>query len=121
VDASLKPIAGIPAFVTTRDLIRHVSADCCVEVDCNAYSVPWRLIGERVRVTVGSGIIRVFWGGTEVASHTEHRGRHGRVIDAVHFRGVAGSGVRPICAEVSPAPALLRPLAEYEAVAGGGF
>ena len=48
--------AGIPPFMTARDLLRRVGADCAVEVDGNAYSVPWRLIGERVRVTVGVGV-----------------------------------------------------------------
>jgi len=122
---ALKPIAGIPSFVTSRDLVRHVSADCCVEVDCNAYSVPWHLIGERVRVTVSAGTIRVFWGGHEVASHAEHRGRHGRIVDDGHFRGVAGTTRRPLAAvktdAAETAPTLLRPLAEYEAVAGGSF
>ncbi|HZZ62758.1 MAG TPA: hypothetical protein VFE63_16615 [Roseiarcus sp.] len=28
-----------------------VQNDCCVEVDGNFYSVPWRLIGERTRVS----------------------------------------------------------------------
>jgi hypothetical protein len=39
--------AGIPPFLTARDLLRQVGADCAIEVDGNAYSVPWRLIGER--------------------------------------------------------------------------
>jgi hypothetical protein len=52
---ALRPCAGIPPFMTARDLVRRVGADCAVEVDGNAYSVPWRLIGERVRVTVGPG------------------------------------------------------------------
>jgi len=121
---ALKPIVGRPGFVTTRDLIRHVGADCCVEVDCNAYSVPWRLIGERVRVTIGSDIVRIFCGGNEVARHAEHRGRHGRSVDVAHFDGVAGTKDRRIHAVPtgeSCAPSLLRPLAEYEAVAGGSF
>ncbi|WP_425463369.1 Mu transposase domain-containing protein [Methylobacterium terricola] len=32
--------------------MRRVGADSAVAVDGNAYSVPWRLIGEAVRVTV---------------------------------------------------------------------
>ena len=41
--------AWTPPFVTARDLLRRVGADCAIEVDGNAYSVPWRLICERVR------------------------------------------------------------------------
>jgi hypothetical protein len=41
---ALKPIVGMPPFHVARDLIRRVRADCAVEIDGNAYSVPWRLI-----------------------------------------------------------------------------
>jgi hypothetical protein len=45
---ALRPIAGIPPFAIRRELVRKVQADCAIEVDGNAYSVPWRLIGETV-------------------------------------------------------------------------
>ena len=47
----LKPITGIPAVLTGRDPGRRVASDCSVEVDGNACSVPWRLIGARVGAT----------------------------------------------------------------------
>ena len=52
---ALKPVAGIPPFYADRELIRRVQADCAVEIDGNAYSVPWRLIGETVRATIVGG------------------------------------------------------------------
>ena len=60
----LSPCAGTPPFGQLRDLIRTVHADCAVTVDTNAYSVPWRLIGERVRVVVSGGRVRVHHGDT---------------------------------------------------------
>ena len=121
----MRPLAGLPPFTTARDLVRCVGADCAVAVDGNAYSVPWRLIGERVRVTVGSEIVRVLHGGHEVAVHAELKGRHGRVVDDQHLAGLVGTRERPVSVVPSaPLPAilaLLRPLAEYEAVAGGSF
>ena len=45
----LRPCADRPPFGQLRDLLRTVHADCAVVVDTNAYSAPWRLIGERVR------------------------------------------------------------------------
>jgi Mu transposase-like protein len=60
-------------------------------VDGNAYSVPWRLIGERVRVTVGSGSACVLHAGREVAVHAELKGRHGRVTNDSHLAGIAGT------------------------------
>jgi transposase len=124
--AALRPLAGTPAFMTARDLLRRVGADCAIELDGNAYSVPWRLIGERVRVTVGAGTVRVLHAGREVAVHAELAGRHGRATDDAHLAGIAGTKghcVRVAAALETPAcaPALLRPLAEYEAVAGGRF
>jgi len=123
--AALQPLAGIPPFITARDLLRRVGADCAVEVDGNAYSVPWRLIGERVRVTIDRGSVRVLHGGREVAVHATLKGRHGRVVDDAHLTGVAGTKPRPVrpveAANIETRPVLLRPLAEYEAVAGGSF
>jgi transposase len=124
---ALKPLAGKPPFCTTRELIRHVGSDCAVEIDGNAYSVPWRLIGERVRVSVTGPALRVHHGAHEVAVHTVVSGRRQRVIDPVHFAGVAGvqgrCTVGPPAREPAPGapPSLLRPLAEYEALIGGGF
>jgi transposase len=124
---ALRSPAGIPPFMTARDLLRRVGADCAIEVDGNAYSVPWRLIGERVRVTVGSGSVRVLHAGREVAVHAELKGRHGRSTDDQHLAGIAGTKGCPIRLTTAPATApeapsaLLRPLADYEAAIGGGF
>lgn len=130
---ALKPLAGRPPFRACRTLVRRVKNDCVVEVDGNAYSVPWRLIGETVEVTVAAGRLRVRHGTREVAVHEVASGKRQRVINAAHLEGVAGakgsSGPRPSPAATDPpgethappAPALLRPLAEYEAAVGGGF
>lgn len=125
--AALKPL-GMPSFTTARDLMRSVGADCAVAVDGNAYSVPWQLIGERVRVTISNRMVRIHHGGREVGVHTELPGRYGRVVDDAHLTGLVGSTQRPLAMAASapvslpaPLPALLRPLAEYEAVAGGRF
>ena len=61
----LKPLAGRPSFGVLRELTRIVRNDCAVEVDANAYSVPWRLIGERVAVTAAAGEVRVRHGARE--------------------------------------------------------
>ncbi len=61
----------------------------------------------------------------EVAVHAETTGRRQRIVDPTHFHGVAGVA-RPVSvvvpADTAPGqPALLRPLAEYEQAAGGGW
>lgn len=123
----LKPLRDRPSFGSLRELTRVVGNDCAIEVDTNSYSVPWRLIGERVAVTVAAGEVRIRHGVREVAVHPQEQGRRQRVIDLAHLEGVAGRDgpVRRAAVEtpsIDPAPpALLRPLAEYEAVAGGRF
>ncbi len=116
----LRPCAGTP-FGQLRDLIRTVSADCAVTLDTNAYSVPWRLIGERVRVVASGGKVRVHHGGEVVAEHDEHAGRRARIVDRRHFDGLNAAPRAEAEAEDAPEPALLRPLDEYAAVAGGSF
>jgi len=125
----LKPLRDRPSFGSLRELMRVVGNDCAVEIDTNSYSVPWRLIGERVAVTVAAGEVRIRHGVGEVAVHRLVQGRRQRVIDRAHLDGVAGrdGAVRrqaiegPPVLHPSPPPSLLRPLAEYEAVAGGSF
>lgn len=125
--AALRPLNGRPPFHWTRELTRRVQADSCVEVDTHHYSVPWRLIGETVTVHVVDERLRVLRAGREVAHHAVGVGRHQRMIDPAHLAGVVGmpggaDGTKPAVGTASPAvPALLRPLAEYEAVAGGGW
>lgn len=126
--AALRPCAGIPPFAAVRELVRKVQADCVIEVDGNAYSVPWRLIGESVRVTLAGDVLRVSHAGGEAAVHTRRSGRRQRSIDPAHFAGVVGFGApaRAVNAAAAVAnsavePALLRPLAEYERLVGGGW
>ena len=123
---ALKPIVGRPPFQAAREVIRRVQADCAVEIDGNAYSVPWRLIGEMVRVMIADGLVRIHHGIHEVAVHPICAGRRRRVVDPEHFAGLTGFRSNRAAAlagsSVAPhSPALLRPLGEYEAIVGGGF
>ena len=124
---ALMPLPGCGPFLAARELSRRVGPDCAVELDTNAYSVPWRLIGERVRVLVTAEMVRITHAGIEVAHHRRSGGSRGRITDRTHFDGVAGAAGRVIRegATVDDAPVetptLLRPLAEYEAVAGGAW
>lgn len=125
--AALRSIDGRPPFHAARELIRRVQSDCAIEVETNSYSVPWRLIGERVRVTIAAGVVRIMHGSRLVALHEERSGRRERVVDPTHFEGVAGCrgkthGPAPgLLAAAAPEAELLRPLAEYEAAIGGGW
>lgn len=84
-------------------------------------------IGERVEVTVAAGLVRLRHGTQEVAVHKLAEGRRQRILDPVHLAGVAGTGGRAVpvpagtAAPPAPPSVLARPLAEYEALAGGAF
>jgi transposase len=120
---ALRPITGVPPFAVSRELVRKVQADCAIEVDGNAYSVPWRLIGETVRVTIAGGELRVSHAGQEVAVHQRCVGRFERRIDPLHFAGVVGFRSKATVSRSAgpdvPDPELLRPLLEYERLVGG--
>lgn len=121
---ALRSIAGIPPFATARELVRKVQADCVIEIDSNAYSVPWRLIGETVQVVIAGGVVRVIHAGREVAVHPRRTGRSERVVDPRHYAGIVGSGPKPRAdigrlPDATATPELLRPLLEYERLVGG--
>jgi Mu transposase, C-terminal domain len=120
---ALKSVAGIPPFHVACELIGRVQADCAVEIDGNAYSVPWRLIGETVRATLMDG----------VCPHPPWQPRGGGPFGLcrptaacrrpAHFEGLAGfRSIRARPGDPPPSanlpPALLRSHGEYEALLG---
>jgi transposase len=119
--AALRPLDGRPPFRQMRDLSRRVQSDCCVEVDTNAYSVPWRLIGETVRVVVAGGRVSIRHRDVEVALHPESAGRRQRLVEQSHFAGLSSLPGRPVSKPSDPPAMLLRPLKEYEQFVGGGW
>lgn len=121
--SALRRIDGRPPFRQVRDLTRRVQSDCCIEVDTNAYSVPWRLIGETVRAVIAGGRVHIEHAGQQVAVHAESAGRRQRLIEPAHFSGMSAlSGFARAAPVRDPPPAaLLRPLHEYEQLVGGGW
>jgi transposase len=126
--AALKPLPAKAPFLQVRELTRRVHSDACIELDTNRYSVPWRLIGETVTVVVAERQVRVLYAGQEVACHAQSPLRRASVIDRRHLVGIVGgqcAGISWLPRTPPPAPPLsaelLRPLAQYEAVLGGGW
>ena len=127
--AALRPLNKRPPFRQLRELTRRVQNDACVDIDTNHYSVPWTLIGAEVSVQVGDGQIRIHHAGIEVACHDKRLGRRERAVDRAHLHGIVPCRPDPardtdIGAAAPMMPAgieLLRPLAEYEQVAGGSW
>lgn len=116
--AALRPIVGRPGFQPLRECVRRVHSDACVEIETNRYSVPWRLIGETVSVLLGEQV-RVLHAGVEVAIHARLTGQRRSSLQREHLLGIVGASRLPLAS--APAPALLRPLHEYEHAAGGAW
>ena len=131
----LRALADRPSFQPTREWTRRVQNDCTIELHRNCYSVPWRLLGETVRVVQHGERLTIHHGAAVVAEHAVAAGTRVRRIEAAHLAGISGHvftseiGPRPASAApaVSAASAvglggdaltLLRPLAEYAAVVG---
>ena len=122
--ARLQPLAERASFQPMREWVRRVQADCTIELHRNWYSVPWRLLGEPVRVVQQGERVVVHHGAVVVAEHALAVGTRVRRVDPGHFAGITTRHPRHDRAGLdatSAAPvssSLLRPLSEYAAVAG---
>lgn len=122
----LRPINGLPPFYQARELKRIVQSDAFVEVDSNFYSVPWQLIKTPVIVQIMGPEIKIYSNDDEVASHPILHGRRLRAINPKHLTGIVGSNYgkseeqEPKIQKLERAE-FLRPLSEYEEVAGGDW
>jgi DNA replication protein DnaC len=59
-----------------------------VSLETNRYSVPWRLVGETVAVSVVEHGVRIFHRGELVATHALCTGRHQIIRNPEHYRGL---------------------------------
>jgi transposase len=116
---------GRPAYPYTEDEMRKVSRDAFVAWQSNRYSVPWQHAGREVWVREQAGQVEVHWRGDRIATHSLTAGKHRTIVMAEHHTGI------PLSAPRTPgkiqihfremAPEVeVRPLAAYEAMAGGG-
>lgn len=127
--AALRPLPAKGPFLQVRELNRKVHSDACVELDTNRYSVPWKLIGESVTVSVADQQVRIHYAGQQVACHAECLLWRTTVIERSHLAGIVGSHLvgrswLPPADALPSAPLaaeLLRPLQEYEQVLGGSW
>ena len=129
----LRPLADRPSFQPTREWTRRVQSDCTVELHRNWYSVPWRLLGETVRVVQHGARLVIHHGAGVVAEHALAAGTRVRRIEPAHLAGISGHAIRqaltpsrplaaaretPLDESLTDACTLLRPLAEYAAAVG---
>jgi len=117
--AALRPLAERPLQVRERRLTRRVSNESLIDIDTVRYSVPHRLVRDRVEVQVGTDTVRIFHAGALVADHLRCFEPHGQVIDRAHFDGLWRRSRPTTVGAQSPLAALGRSLADYERAMGG--
>ena len=93
--------------------------DALVDVDTVRYSVPHRFVTDHVEVAIDEHMVRIFHGGTLVATQARSREPFARVIEPTHY-----AGLWRLPAIDPPVPSTLaglgRDLEEYAAVILGG-
>jgi transposase len=120
--AQLKPLPTTPPAARERRLERRVAIDCFVDVDTVRYSVPYRLVRERVEVLVAEHEVRIFHGSSVVATHRRSHEPHARIAQPEHFDGLMKRArVEPAepTTDASPLGAMGRSLEDYAALLGG--
>jgi transposase len=84
----LLPILGRRAYPFVPGVHRKVARDAYVQWETNRYSVPWQLAGSPIQVHARHGSLDLYAGGARVAVHSQHAGRHQRITDPAHHRGM---------------------------------
>jgi hypothetical protein len=120
------PLAGQRSFQQEARVSRIVAEDYLVSLATNRYSVPFRLIGQRVEVQRRGDLVYIFHRDREVARHPVLPGTHQFCILPEHGPGASARTARQRRSTWT-APALppgampeveVRDLACYEAVCG---
>ena len=86
----LRYLAPVPVLPEPFDVAveRRVGADCLVAFEHRQYSVPFRLIGQRVEVRGCARTVQILAEGRVVASHPRHTERR-LLIDPAHYEGAS--------------------------------
>lgn len=120
----LVPLADQRAFQQEARVSRIVAEDYLVSLATNRYSVPFRLIGQRVEVQRRGDTVHIFHRDQEIATHPVLPGQHQFRIQPEHGPGASARLARhrrSTVSDRSPRPDALpevevRDLAWYEAV-----
>jgi len=116
---ALRPLPDVkPHHV--RVVQRRVANDAFIDLDTVRYSVPYRLVRERVEVRATAVDVQVFHAGAQVAMHARCFEPHARVVEPAHHSGLwrRAEDRPPVGGE--HLAQLGRSLADYAAVVEGG-
>ena len=91
---ALIPTAGQPSFWLGMRATRMVADDYLVSYQTNRYSVPFRLIGQRVEIERQGEQLVFYHRGEPVATHAAVEGSHAMRIDPAHGPGAIARNPR---------------------------
>lgn len=122
----LVPLAGQRSFQQEARVSRIVAEDYLVNLATNRYSVPFRLIGQRVEVQRQGDLVHIFHRDREVATHPVVPGTHQFRILPEHGPGASARTARqrrstwsePVSRPSALPEVEIRDLACYEALCG---
>lgn len=122
----LVPLAGQRSFQQEARVSRIVAEDYLVSLATNRYSVPFRLIGQRVEVQRQGDLVHIFHRDREVATHPVVPGTHQFRILPEHGPGASARTARqrrstwsePVMRPSALPEVEVRDLACYEALCG---
>jgi hypothetical protein len=110
----------MPLPARERRLERRVANDALVDVDTVRYSVPHRLVRDRVAVLVAEHEVRIFHGEALVATHRRAFEPHAVVREPSHYEGLwrkrDDDSAATSSTAISPLATLGRSLDDYAAV-----
>lgn len=117
---TLQILPNHPSFMQLREFSRRVHTDSCIEFETNWYSVPSEYVDKLVTIQVFEKDLKVMHNGEVIAHHNLSEGRRQRNVVFDHLKGIVGAKTVYLSKE-RVSFELLRPLDEYEKVAGGGW
>ena len=113
---ALRPLPLRMWPVRERSVERRVANDAFIDVDTIRYSVPHRLVRDRVSVHLADTVVRIFHGQELVATHTRSFEPHSVVRDPAHFDGLWRSVDATTTTDAEQLAHLGRSLDDYAAV-----
>lgn len=117
---SLQPLALRRTYPLVVECVRRVSRDAFVCWRSNRYSVPWRHVGQEVRVREVGQVVEVLHGPTQIAVHALCQQRHQCLVLAAHHQDIPTSdpyrGKARLSLKASAPQVAVRSLSEYEAL-----
>ena len=114
---ALRSLPALPLSVRQQRLSRRVANDSFVDIDTVRYSVPHRLVRERVEVALGEADVRIYLGTELVAVHRRVFEPHARVLDPSHYAGLwrASTAAEAPASQANVLASYGRSLRDYEA------